>query len=55
MEDGKKQVFCGLCQAANPSLSAESIRSAVIDTAVMKDGFRVIDAAAAVAAAVRQR
>jgi hypothetical protein len=44
-----------LVKAANPSLSADAIRSTLIDTAVMKDGFRVIDAAAAVAAAVRPR
>jgi hypothetical protein len=43
-----------LVKAADPSLSAEAIRSTVIETAVIKGGCRVIDAAA-VAAAVRPR
>jgi hypothetical protein len=42
-----------LVKAANPSLSTTAVRGVVLDTAVMTDGFRVPDAAAAVAAASR--
>jgi subtilisin family serine protease len=44
-----------LMKSVNPVLTPQEIRTFIVETAYMKDGFKVLDAEAAVKEAIKRR